>query len=239
MTASPSSSLGQLARDFPEWRPWLKIVEVVLREAADPRWDGFVPTLSTHRSSHVPMLSGTKLILQRATIDTWIGRLMKSASQSGAPKISTLSKANQTRLSTAEVFKSSLCPNHDRLSEIAAGLGADAEAFQSVGLLASIPFLQACNRRWTSSIAESWSEGYCPVCGVWPAFAEVRGIERSRHLRCGRCGAGWQTHCLSCPYCGTTDHKKLHSLVPEKDGSRRIVDACEDCGGYLKVFTKL
>jgi FdhE protein len=82
-------------------------------------------------------------------------------------------------------------------------------------------------------------EGYCPVCGAWPALAEVRGIERSRYFRCGRCGGEWQSHCLLCPYCGMNDHKELVSLVPEKSGSNSVIEACKRCLGYVKTFTTL
>jgi FdhE protein len=88
-------------------------------------------------------------------------------------------------------------------------------------------------------MAASWTEGYCPVCGAWPAFAEVRGIERSRYLRCSRCGGEWQAHCLLCPFCGMTDHKELVSLVPENSGSNAMIDACNGCRGYIKTFTTL
>ena len=82
-------------------------------------------------------------------------------------------------------------------------------------------------------------EGYCPTCGAWPAFAEVRGIERNRYFRCARCGGEWQAHCLFCPYCSTTDHNELVSLVPEKNGTNSVIDACKRCLGYVKTFTTL
>ena len=48
-----------------------------------------------------------------------------------------------------------------------------------------------CWRRWAAAVPEGWVEPFCPICGAWPALAEVRGIERSRYFRCLRCGAGW------------------------------------------------
>ena len=83
-------------------------------------------------------------------------------------------------LDVLTLFTASLCQDSERVTEVAAASGADAEALQAVIALLPVPFLHACNRRWASSISESWVEGYCPVCGSWPAFAEVRGIERSR-----------------------------------------------------------
>ena len=89
------------------------------------------------------------------------------------------------------------------------------------------------------SLPQGWVEGYCPVCGGWPAVAEVRGIERSRYFRCGRCAGEWQVNCLVCAYCGMTDHEQLLSLVPEQGGNTRVIDACKRCLGYVKTFTTL
>ena len=44
---------------------------------------------------------------------------------------------------------------------------------------------------------------------------------------------------MFCPYCGTTDHSELASLVPEKSGSNSVIDACKRCLGYAKTFTTL
>ena len=228
-----------LGRAYPEWQPWLSIVEEVLREATDSKWEAFVPELTLSRESKVPLLAGAKLALEMTVVSGWLERLMRTAYRSGAPKMSTLNGAKQARLNTVDLFKFSLCQNGKWLNEAAIDLGVDAGAFQAVAALVPMPFLQACNRRWQQSINEGWIEGYCPVCGAWPAFAEVRGIERNRYLRCGRCGGGWQAQCLSCLYCGMTDHEELVSLVPEKNGSNAVIDACKRCLGYVKTFTTL
>jgi FdhE protein len=77
------------------------------------------------------------------------------------------------------------------------------------------------------------------MCGSWPAFAEVRGIERSRYFRCGRCGGEWHARALCCPYCETIDHDELVALVPESGGSNAAIDACRRCLGYVKTLTRL
>jgi FdhE protein len=153
--------------------------------------------------------------------------------------MATLQSALHANLDTTLLFQASVSHHRDRIKEIAVAIGADAEAFQAVVDLLPLPFLQACTRRWAASIPESWMEGYCPACGSWPSYAEVRGIERSRYFRCGRCGSAWQAHCLFCPYCGVTDHEELVSLVPEKSGSNSVIEACKHCLGYVKSFTRL
>lgn len=233
------SGLEDLKRQHPEWEPWLAVVQVILSEIGDPKWDAAVPVEVGHQQGKVPLLAGAALSLDPNSISRMFDQLMRIASRSGTAKMATLQAIGYARLNVLAIFRASL--NYDRkgMKEIASAVGADDEAFQAVGTLVSLPFLQACNRVLARSIAVSWTEGYCPVCGAWPAFAEVRGIERSRYLRCGRCGGGWQAQCLSCPYCGMTEHEELVSLVPEKNGSNAVINACKRCLGYVKTFTKL
>ena len=239
MTTSLNTAVLDLGRQYPEWQPWLTVIDEVLGEATDSKWEAFVPGLPESPETKVPLLAGATLALEATTIARWSEQLMRAAYRSGAPKMSTLNGVPQKGLNTVDLFKSSLCQNGKWLREFAIDLGVDADALQAVALLIPVPFLHACNRRWAPSIAESWTEGYCPVCGAWPAFAEVRGIERSRYLRCGRCGGAWQAKCLSCSYCGMTDHEELVSLVPEKSGSNAVIEACKRCLGYVKTFTTL
>jgi len=239
MITPSNDRLRDLGREFPEWRPWLTIIEEVLGEALGSRWEAFVPQSSPPADSKAPLVAGAKLALEIPALAEWSERLMRTAYRSGAPKMSTLNRATPARLNSVELFKFSLCQNGTWLKETAFVLGVEPDGFQAVAALVPVPFLQACSRRWQQSIRESWSEGYCPMCGSWPAFAEARGIERSRYLRCGRCGAGWQSQCLSCPYCGMTDHEQLVSLVPEKSGTNGVIDACKRCLGYVKTFTTL
>ena len=233
------TGLQDLKRRHPEWEPWLAVVQEVLNETTNPEWDAFVPVRTEAQQSKVPLLAGITLALDRRSVRRLLEKLIRIAHRSGTPEMATLEPALHADLDFLNLFKASLSQDSDRLKEMAADLGADSEAFQAVAALLPVPLLNACNRRWASSKSVSWVEGYCPVCGAWPAFTEVRGIERSRYFRCGRCGGEWQAQCLFCPYCGMTDHNELVSLVPEKSGSNSVIDACKRCLGYAKTFTTL
>ncbi len=233
------TGLQDLKRQHPEWEPWLAVVHEILRETANSQWDTVVPVRTEAQQDKVPLLSGATLALEKSSIRRLLEQVIRTAYRSGTPKMATLEPALHAKLDVFTLFQASLCQDSDRLREIAADLGADSEAFQAVTALLPVPLLNACNRRWASSKAVSWVEGYCPVCGAWPAFAEVRGIERSRFFRCGRCGGEWPSHCLFCPYCGMNDHQELVSLVPEKSGANSVIDACKRCLGYVKTFTTL
>jgi FdhE protein len=239
MTVSLNNGAADLGRRHPEWLPWLTVIEQVLGEASNIKWQAFVPEPRKGQQSRAPLLEDATLDLDSAVIAGWSHRLLRAAYESGAPKMSALDDSKRARLNTMDLFIASLSQNWQHLREIAVDLGMEADALQAVAALVPVPLLQACERRLQQSINPSWREGYCPVCGSWPAFAEVRGIERSRYFRCGRCGGGWQAQCLFCPYCAMTDHNELVSLVPEKSGSNAVIDACKRCLGYVKTFTTL
>jgi FdhE protein len=226
-----------LRRTRPEWTPWLAVVEEALHDTHDQRWERVVPPLE--EDTRRPLLDRATIVLDERSARDLLARLLEAAARSGTPKMATLEAARRADLDVPALFAASVCQDRDRISEVAAASGADVEAFQAVAALLAVPFLQACNRRWSSPLTASFTEGYCPICGSWPALAEIRGIERNRYLRCGRCGAEWLSRVLLCAYCGNTDHDHLATLVPEGPDSNGSIEACRRCRTYLKVFTRL
>jgi FdhE protein len=236
MTA-PDAVLNALRRKRPEWEPWLVVVAEIFREAGAPIWDAAVPAGAQAPRTAVPLLAGATLALPSSTVRRLWKRLIRIASRTGTMKMATLEAALRADADILPLFTASVCQNRDRIEEFAAVSGVDAEALHAVAGLLPVPLLHACNRRWASSIPESWLEGYCPVCATWPAFAEVRGIERSRYFRCGRCGGEWHARPLWCPYCDTNDHDNFVALVPEN--ANAVIDGCRHCLGYVKTLTRL
>ncbi len=234
-----STGVKDLGRRHPEWEPWLAVIREILHEIDHPMWDSAVPVRADVQENKIPLLTRATLGLEASSVERAIRELFDVAYRTATAKMTTLKSASIANFDTLSLFKASLCQDLDCIAEFAAGLGADLEAFEAVAALIPMPFLHACNRRWAGSIAANWIEGYCPICGSWPAFAEVRGIERNRYLRCSRCGGEWQAHCLFCPYCATVDHNQLVSLVPEKNSANCAVEACNRCRGYIKTFTTL
>ena len=114
---------------------------------------------------------------------------------------------------------------------LAVGAGLHPEA-------TPIPLLHACRRQWTAALPKSWPHGHCPLCGAWPGYAELCGVERTRYLRCVRCGCAWRALGLSCVYCANGDHAQLGSLVDE-EGGKWVIEVCRRCKGYLKACAVL
>jgi FdhE protein len=232
-------ALDALKRQRPEWSPWLAVVEEILGETASTRWDAAVPNPPGARGNGTPLVSGSSLSVDPSDVRRVLKRAIRAAARTGAPKMASLKRALDGDVDVLALLAGSLRQQDDPLAAYASACGADPEAFQAVAALLAVPVLHACRRRWASSIPPSWMEGYCPVCGSWPAFAEVRGIERTRYLRCGRCGGEWLGSILRCACCGTTDHEDFVSLVSEQAGSPRSIEACRRCHGYVKTFTRL
>ena len=233
------TGLADLERRHPEWGPWLAVVATTLREAESPGWDAMVPSLAAVDAASAPRLSGATLRVDTRAVRGLLERLTRAASRQLTPEMATLGSVLDASPDLAALFRASVCRDSEAIAGVAASCGADRDAFEAVGALLAVPFLMACNRRWSASLSPDWVQGYCQVCGAWPAFAEVRGIERTRFSRCARCGCEWPALPLRCPYCGVDDHEALVSLVPEAPGLDAVIEACQSCRGYLKAFTRL
>ena len=231
--------LPELARRHPEWKPWLAVIEEILQEAADARWDALVPTHVDRQHGKAPLLAGAPLAVDEGSVRRLLGRLIRVGHRSGTAQMGTVERAVRAGVNISNLFVLGLRHDGEGLARTADAMSADPAGLQAIVTLLPVPFLQACHRRWAAAIDRNWGEGYCPLCGAWPALAEVRGIERSRYLRCGRCGAAWESHVLSCPYCRTTSHEELVTLVAENGQASAVVDACRRCRGYVKTVTRL
>jgi len=120
------------------------------------------------------------------------------------------------------------------------GPAASEGPLEAVLGLTLLPLLQAVAAGCAPLLQQaSWGAGCCPVCGAWPALAEARGLERTRVLRCGRCGAGWSLPWQLCPFCANDRHDTLGYLYDEEHGESRRVFTCQRCHGFLKTLSTL
>ena len=237
--STAAKALADLERRHPEWAPWLAVVAEVVRESESDTWDAFVPDPVDSSRTSVPLLADVAVAVPAAMARRLLDRLCGSASLDATPKMASLKNVPRTDANALALFRASLCQDAAAIEEASAPPWTDAEAFHAVVSQLAVPFLHACRRRWNGSRHTGWEEGSCPVCGAWPAFTEVRGIERSRHYRCGRCGGEWHARALYCPFCSMHDHNELVSLLPDNDGSNAAIEACRRCLGYVKTFNRL
>jgi len=215
-----------LAREHPEWQGWLDVMRLALERAAAPEWQEIAVTPAPGRPAGAPWLAGAVIGLPEHAARRWTAALLQSAG------------ARASGVDPAPFLAAAVTLDAEGLAAAARAAALDADRLRALAHPAALPLLAACAARAGAAPA-GWPHGYCPVCGAWPALAELRGLELSRQLRCGRCGADWAAAWLACVFCGNDDHEALDGLVSEAAGSMRRVDTCRRCQGYLKTVTTL
>ena len=245
---------NQVATELePAWRPWVRLLDMALDSAGDAEWLRAVPDIVAPESFDAPLIHGTTLAVDPRRTRKLLRELLReaervqteSAEHADAPTSASWgppddrSRSPRRRLDVLGILRGAITYDMESIARAAAAAGVDAHRLAAVAQLAVIPVLHACAMRHRARVAEDWLHGYCPVCGAWPTLAEVRGLERNRRLRCGRCSTDWPIPVLRCPFCSELHHDKLHSLLPEGDEQIRRVDVCETCKGYIKGFSTL
>jgi FdhE protein len=245
MTLSPGArrQMDILLTSQPETAPWLGVLSAVLEEATEPTWDAVAASavLQAERSPGTPLLAGAHIPIDAPLADRWVRRVLALAAEAGPEAIDLRAAAADVALDARAFLEAAVNADGERLEALARSLDIDPDALAAVATLAVMPLLQALRRRFGSleALDPRWHEGHCPICGGWPHLAEQRGLERTRRLRCARCGGDWAQPGVRCPYCGVVGHEARAALVSEQDGEARKVETCSACRGYLKSVATL
>lgn len=230
-------TLDALAREHPEWRPWLAPLAQALRALEDPTWAAAVPDEPAAGGDGVPLLDGARLEVDSRAARRHVSAVLGAAAEGGDARFERAARARDLDPLALLAAAANGAPVHVAMQ--ARALGLDETALAALAPLLAAPLLHAAAARWRARVPAGWRHGYCPICGAWPVLAEARGLERDRRLRCGRCGGDWWADWVRCPFCDNRDHTRLGALVPGADGDTRRVETCAACGGYLKTVTTL
>ena len=235
-----SDPFDTLPRSHPEWAIWLSLLRKAHGAAQDPGWtSALTATERREDTDDRPLLAGMTLPVHEATIARWTRELFEAAATGTAAAAELARAAQSGDVDPLALLEASVNEDDAIIGALAREAGVDATPLRALTPLLALPLLSACARSLAGHATADWRHGYCPTCGAWPALAEARGLERSRHLRCGRCGGDWRTEWMRCPYCGTGEHTRLGALVSEVTGETRKIDTCEACRGYLKTLMTL
>lgn len=226
LRAELESRIAALERTTPEWAPWLAMLRETARVHRSGEWAAAVrvtePEGASDRGADAPLLHGQTIILDVTPFVRFGKRLAKAAGD--APGLDGFRPTGETVCALIEAtIRGSLAPG----------------TLRTLGDLLAAPVLHAGRDVLAARLPPHWAHGYCPVCGAWPTLAELRGMDRARRLRCGRCVADWQMVWLRCAYCGESEHDRLARLAPEGSLESRFVEACATCRRYLKCTSTL
>ena len=236
--------LDQLAQTDATLAPLARLQAEALRASADAAWEGGVPALHRQDEPGVPLLHGQTVRADLERVRRLLARLAQVISKQSAPgtdaAVATTRAIESVAFDRGALLQAVIIQDGDALARLASAAGADPPLLAMLGNLAASPLLLACGRRAAPLLAEArWHDGYCPVCAAWPTLAELRGLERTRWLRCGRCGSGWRFTHGACPYCASADSRSSGYLAPEAARDARRAVTCDACKGYLKTVTTI
>jgi FdhE protein len=237
--ASSQALLTALDLEHPEWRPLLAVVEEAMREAQRSRWARVVSALGHSGNDGRPLLDGAVITVIPGVVGRWVRRILRIAAAAGTEVRPLATAVAARRIHALVLFETAVAQDGPRLDDLARAHGDDHGVLRGLAPLIAWPMLQACRRAWAGRVPETWPHGYCPICGGWPALAEIRGLGGHRHLRCGACGGDWRTQWLRCSFCGQDDHDQLGSLASAESLDRETIAVCDGCNGYLKTITTL
>lgn len=212
-----TARLADLERRRPEWQAWIRLLGRVLPALDDRVWSAplVADSGSAPRLADEPLLHRRELVVDGAALEQLVGDLVETEGSLTVQLVAAVLRADDARIS------------------------AEPQGLVTIARLAAVPLLHSCGRLLQDQVPQSWSQGYCPICGSWPLLAELRSLDRTRQLRCGRCGGDWRSSWLCCAYCGETDHERLGTLVLEGEPETVTVETCSQCRGYLKAITTL
>ena len=244
LRTDPAARLADLERQRPEWRAWLRLLGQAWRALDDA--GGRTPFAEAESAAGDADVSAEAPLLHRRTLEVdapWARRhVRRLASIAGAGETAGAASLRGYRPSAVEaigLLTAAVRQDRNGIGALAAAAGVDPGALASLADLAALPLLQSCGRLLAHQVPRAWAHGYCPICAGWPILAEQRGLDRTRRLRCGRCGGDWPVNWLYCVYCGEKEHERLASLVPEDGGETLKVETCASCRGYLKSVATL
>jgi FdhE protein len=144
-------------------------------------------------------------------------------------------------IDAGSLLAASLSRNQAAIRMGATQRGLSPDLVWLVAELAAGPFANVLQRALLENTRDetlrsalaSWSRGYCPACGSWPALAEV--VASRRVLRCSFCSSAWAPPIRACLYCSAAG-EKFTTIAPDEGRADRRLEACGACGGYLKML---
>ena len=192
----------------------------------------------------VPALAGEPIPLPVPLLKPALLRLCDALARGGAGDAAEhiRSQLHETRIDAGALLAASLKRDQTAIRTVAVHHGLAPDLVWLVAELAVSPFVFVLQRTLFDRESEHpdlhaaldrWNHGYCPLCGSWPALAEVAATHRV--LRCSFCALAWTPDAYACVYCG--EHgEKFVTAAPDEERKDRRLEVCGTCGSYLKTL---
>jgi FdhE protein len=191
----------------------------------------------------IPVLTGEPVPVPAPVLKPALGLLCDALARGGAGEAAEHIRASldETRMDAGSLLTASLQRDQTAIRTGAVHRGLAPDLLWLVAELAVSPFAYALQQCFLGpgeagsplrAATDAWTHGYCPMCGSWPAMAEV--VDTHRVLRCSFCALAWELPAYGCVYCGEGGAPFVTACVDEERKDRRL-EICGACGSYLKA----
>ena len=192
----------------------------------------------------VPALAGEPIPLPVPLLGPALLALCSALARGGAGDAAEHIRTHlvETRIDAGALLAASLKRDQATIRTVATHQGLAPDLVWLVAELGVSPFAYVLQRSLFDresanpdlhAALEAWSHGYCPLCGSWPALAEVAATHRV--LRCSFCALAWTSNEYTCVYC--REHgEPFVTAAPDEDRKDRRLEVCGACGSYLKTI---
>jgi FdhE protein len=191
----------------------------------------------------IPALAGEPIPVPVPVLKPALGTLCDALAEGGAGDAASHIRAtlDETRIDAGSLLAASLQRDQTAIRTGATHRGLSPDLLWLVAELAVSPFAHAIQETLVAPTGPdsplgtalgAWAHGYCPICGSWPALAEV--ADTHRILRCSFCAFAWELPTYACVYCGEAGETFV-TAAPNLERKDRRIEACAACGSYLKA----
>ncbi|MFL5578286.1 MAG: formate dehydrogenase accessory protein FdhE, partial [Gemmatimonadaceae bacterium] len=187
------------------------------------------------------LLDGAALFAAVRRVARALAAVGEPVAGAAAAVAESLGRAPRAGVELDALARDAVAGDWDSARALAARLDVDDDALVTLLDHAARPALRRAAAAARPALARHapGARGLCPLCGAPPLLAELRGKERVRTLRCGRCAASWEFARAACPACGERDHRRLTALHGEGEADYRRADCCDSCRTYVKALATL
>ena len=154
-------------------------------------------------------------------------------------ELTRLSELNDRRRFLLRDFMIALlCRDDDKFQQFSDDYHISIQFLKIFTELTSSPFLELCAETFSQKMTKlHWNESFCPICGSQPAMAAIDEKQKRKTLWCRRCNTTWQFSVDVCPFCHNSNVKTQKYLFLSNNKPYRV-DACDNCGNYLKTLNQ-
>lgn len=190
---------------------------------------------------HIPALAAEPIPLPTAAITPTLRDLCRHLADGGGgePALKILSAIDAGTLDAGAVLNAALTRDQKAIKIGAVHRQLQSELVWLVAELAVSPFVYALQQMLLAGSdptltagLDRWKQGYCPVCGSWPALIE--SLASRNIVRCSFCALAWTLDDPGCVYCGDIGPTFL-TAAPDPARPDRRLETCGKCRSYIKA----